>query len=55
MNRKKAGQEKNTGTYLEIYIEKDGRLIFTPLTKRTALVLKRIFNTKNRLSSIYCG
>ncbi len=55
MNRKKEGQEKNTAAYLEIYIEEDGRLIFTPLTKRTAAVFKKILNNKNLLSSIYCG
>lgn len=40
--------------YLEIYISKDGNLLFTPVTAGTAELLKSVSITKDT-QNIYCG
>lgn len=40
---------------MEIYINKEGDLVVTPLNKETSSVIKKIFGAKKDLGSIYCG
>jgi hypothetical protein len=49
-------KETIVGTYLEVYIEENGKLIFTPVTRNTASVLSEISCDSSKvLPSIYCG
>lgn len=41
-------------SYLEIYIQEDGKLMLMPLTKDTASVFKAITDNKEEVN-IYCG
>jgi hypothetical protein len=48
-------KEKNIESYVEIYIEEDGKLIFTPLTKSNLNFFRKISGNKELKGSIYCG
>jgi len=48
-------KENNKGTYLEIYIEDNGRLILTPLTKNTMPIYNQISDNLKKTPDIYCG
>lgn len=50
-----AAQNRIKTNYLEIYIEEDGRLIFTPLTPRSLPVVKAISDKAGYLQNFYCG
>ncbi|MEK6563807.1 MAG: hypothetical protein AABZ65_02115 [Candidatus Omnitrophota bacterium] len=42
-------------SYLEIHIEEDGKLKFTPLTRNTASVAKALSGKADMDLSVYCG
>jgi hypothetical protein len=45
---------KEAQVYLEVYIDEEGRLVFSPLTKNTESVFKEI-SPEEGLFSVYCG
>jgi hypothetical protein len=56
MTAKKQGKNKTcAGKYLEIYIEKDGKAILTPLTNRTLNAFQVIVGKKKTEQSLFCG
>lgn len=42
-------------SYLEIYIEENGKMKFTPLTRGSASVVKAFLKKEEDCPSFYCG
>lgn len=56
MTTKKQSKNKTcVGKYLEIYIEKDGKAILTPLTNSSLGVFRAITDKRKPGQSLFCG
>jgi len=54
--KKKTSDIKNDKSeYLEIFIQEDGRLIFSPLTDKSVSVFKAISDNHQNIPNPYCG
>ena len=56
MTTKEQGKSKACiSKYLEIYIEKDGKAILTPLTNSSLSAFRAIIGKKESEQSLFCG
>jgi len=53
--KKQVKNKTCVGKYLEIYIEKDGKAIFSPLTNSSLNAFQAIAGKKKTGQSLFCG
>jgi hypothetical protein len=53
--QKKSRRIKKQKALIEIHLENDGRVIFSPLTPATLMLFKRISAGQAHNLSVYCG
>jgi hypothetical protein len=54
-NKKSSDNKNDKSEYLEIFIQEDGRLIFSPLTDKSVSVFKAISDNHQNIPNPYCG